>query len=452
MEIDTSVRNARILSLVSIAALCATGGCSQTMPDRTVRMTRGYIYYLDGAGGGRPLRNWSGGVKQGMLDAGYDGAGEMFSWNTGLGVVADQDSSVAYKRSKAAEVAARIQQYRRQWPEAPVTLVGLSAGTALVVFALEALPADCQVDNVILLGASISATHDLTQALGHVRNRMYVFTSEKDAVLAYLVPVSGTADRQKGAESAGLRGFQLPDPASAETRTQYAKISCVGWRPEFEQVGNLGRHTDTVKAPFVQEYIAPLIMQAKSRTTPIATAGPKKVRNPDYGRWESFAAGSLAVFEGYQTFAGRRRSVRMVAKLVSKHADRIVIERTYTMLDAGSDEPSQVQTFVAAADILPQEHPLTSPGARIVTLPAERLTVAGRFLDCEVQTIEAQGQFTEWGRDVACRVYANQGVPGGVVKVSLRSHRQTEPFEFSGQLLDYQVPDPWPRQTASGMP
>ncbi len=35
---------------VPIALALLAAGCSQQMPDRTERMTRGYVYYLDGAG------------------------------------------------------------------------------------------------------------------------------------------------------------------------------------------------------------------------------------------------------------------------------------------------------------------------------------------------------------------------------------------------------------------
>ena len=50
-------------------------GCTSTMADREVRMTRAYIYYLDGAGVAGVIRNWSRGVLRRPLDAGYDGAG-----------------------------------------------------------------------------------------------------------------------------------------------------------------------------------------------------------------------------------------------------------------------------------------------------------------------------------------------------------------------------------------
>jgi len=427
--------------LAGLGLLCMTAGCTQYQPDRAIRMTRSYVYYLDGAGGGGVISNWAGGVKQGLLDAGYNGAGDIFKWNTGLGVVADQDAPVEYKRQKAAELAQQIQQYTREHPGAPVTLMGLSAGTAVAVFTLEALPVSCPVNNVILLGASISSRYDLTQALQRVSNRMYVFTSEKDAVLAFLVPTAGTADRQQGVPSAGLYGFQMPPGASAATRTQYAKISYIGWRPEFEQAGNFGGHTDTVKAPFVQEYIAPLIMQAGvRRIQPSTTASTGTVQNPDYGRWVGFAPGSWATFEGHQIFDGVRRPVRMTAKLVSRHQDRVVIERTYLMLDAGSDEPLRVQTFVAPAAILPGQHPLSCPTAKIVSLPNERLMVAGKPLECEVRTVEAKGQFVEWGSDVSAWIYGNRQIPGGVVRVSLKSHKGTAPFAFDGQVVAYGVP------------
>jgi len=223
----------------ALALTVLSAGCSQTLPDRAERMTRGYIYYLDGAGGGGMFSNWSGGLRKGMLDAGYTGAAEIFRWNTGMGVVADQDSSVEYKRGKASECAQRIQRYAREHPGAPVTLVGLSAGTAVTVFVLEALPPACPVENVILCGASIASDYDLTRALQRVRNRMYVFTSERDAVLAFLVPIAGTADREAGSiPAAGLSGFRMPVRASAETRTQYAKVAYIGWKPEFARYGD----------------------------------------------------------------------------------------------------------------------------------------------------------------------------------------------------------------------
>src|SRR6185295_1732301 len=129
-----------------------------------------------------------GGVRKGLVDAGYNGAGEIFRWNTGLVVIADQTASNEYKRKKADELANAIQEYKRAQPQAPVTLMGLSAGTAIVAYALEELPANVSVETVIMLSGSLSSEHDLTSALAHVRGKMYIFTSERDEVLNVLVP------------------------------------------------------------------------------------------------------------------------------------------------------------------------------------------------------------------------------------------------------------------------
>lgn len=419
------------------ALLLPAAGCSQQMPDRAERIKHGYLYYLDGAGGGGLISNWSGGLKQGMLDAGYPGAGEIFRWNTGLGVVADQDSTIEYKRGKAEECARRVQQYVRENPGAPVTLIGLSAGTAVTVFVLEALPAGCAVENVILCGASISADYDLTRALQRVRNRLYVFTSENDAVLAFLVPMSGTADRQEGTvPSAGLRGFRMPARASAETRSQYAKISYIHWRPEFEKYGDFGGHTDALKAPFVQQYMAPLIMAGMARRTQVVSA-TGKVRNPDYERWAAFGPGASTTFEGYQIENGVKQPLRMTAKLVSKHEDRLIVERTYVPIGAGHGDPSRVQTFVCDAMVHPAEHPLSSPTAKISERPAETLMIAGKAVKCRVRTVQAAGDFPEYGRGVSATLWQNESLPGGMARVWLRSNKGNQPFEFRGDVVSF---------------
>lgn len=415
-----------------VACLSLLSGCSMAEPDRAVRMTHGYVFYLDGAGGGGALSNWSGGLKKGLLDAGYPGAGEIFNWNTGKGVAADQDASVEYKRTRAAECARRIQQYSNENRGAPVTLIGLSAGTAVTVFTLEALPTSCQVENVILCGASISANYDLTRALARVRNRMYVYTSEKDAVLAFLVPMAGTADRTSGA-SAGLRGFTMPSRASGG---QYAKVTHIAWRPEFARYGDYGGHTDALKAPFVQQYMAPLIMAGMARKSDVAPAGGM-VRNPDYERWARFNPGAWSRFEGFQVVDGRKQAVRMTARLVSKHNDRLIVERTFEPLGAARGAAVPAHQFIVEAEIDPAHHPLTSPGAAVESMPDKTMRVGWRMLQCSGKSVKASGEFPEYGSGVTATVYQNESLPGGVAEVSLKSTRSGQPYEFQGDVVAY---------------
>lgn len=239
-------------------------GCSQNFGDAQVNMSssHGDVYYLDGAGGGGLISNWGRGVKAGLESAGFNGAFVEPRWETGMGVFADQVASEAYKRQKAGEVATMIRDARSAHPDAPITLIGLSAGTAVAVFTLEALPVDCKVDNVVLLGASIAQTYDLTNALRRVKGRMVVFTSENDAVLNFAVPLAGTADRESATtESAGLDGFVMPTGASMETRRLYSKVTNIMWRASFEKDGDWGGHTDTTQPRFVRDHIAPIVMQ-----------------------------------------------------------------------------------------------------------------------------------------------------------------------------------------------
>lgn len=248
------------VSIVAIVALMTCALSSATYAQSASR--HGDVYYLDGAGGDGLLANWGRGVKQGLTEAGFDGKFVEPHWETGFGVIADQVASDQFKRQKAGEVAAKIRKAKAEYPEAPITLMGLSAGTAVAIFTLEALPPDCQVDNVILLGCSVGDDYNLTKALSRVGGRLYVFTSDNDAVLNFAVPLAGTADREAGdIPSAGLNGFSLPAGASPTTRRLYSKVTNVMWRSSFEKDGDWGGHTDTTKPRFVRQFIAPLVLQ-----------------------------------------------------------------------------------------------------------------------------------------------------------------------------------------------
>jgi hypothetical protein len=102
-------RAATIVGLTMLACLPAVGCVLTADPGPARCIPAGYVYYLDGAGGGSAIQNWSGGVRKGLLAAGYNVFGEMFGWETGLGPLVDQQAGVDYKRSKAKELARHIQ-------------------------------------------------------------------------------------------------------------------------------------------------------------------------------------------------------------------------------------------------------------------------------------------------------------------------------------------------------
>ena len=222
---------------------------------------QGIVFYVCGAGGGSFLSSWAPGVRKGLQDAGAPVEFREFLWQTGLGAWADQTSSVGYKRSKGEKLAEQIVSYRKEHPENKVTLIGLSAGTAVVVYALEALPETCQVNHVILLGSSLDANYDMSVALTRVGRDLYVFTSEKDEILNVFVPMTGSADRRYvGTDLVGICGFHPLRQADESVRDQYKKIRTISWHQEFTEVGDYGGHTDTTNPQFVKKYLVPIVV------------------------------------------------------------------------------------------------------------------------------------------------------------------------------------------------
>jgi hypothetical protein len=257
------IRPALGLLLIALSVGCASKSTwnGQFQADRKERLTRGCVFYFDGAGGGTKKSNYAEGVVEGMLEADYRGAGELVSWETGKGLMKDQDASVAYKRAKADEAATSIRSYQKKYPGAPVGLLGFSAGTAEAIFALEVLPETAAVDHVVLLGTSISRDYDMTEALKRVKNKLYIFTSTHDQMLGTLMPLSGTADRKFNDPGAGIKGFVLPAGASAATRKLYTdKIVTIPYSDDFRKDKDKGHHFDNVKKEFIRDQVAPLLI------------------------------------------------------------------------------------------------------------------------------------------------------------------------------------------------
>jgi len=257
-----------------LAGALAACGCMapQRMPTPTERDD--VVFYCDGAGGGGPLTNWGHSVLQGLEQDGYEGEFRNFRWQTGLGALADQVTSVKYKRERAAELARAMTAHWQRFPGGSVHLIGLSAGSAIVVYALEALPGAYQVDYVILLGSSLSAEYDLRRALRRVRGEVYVFTSKRDRVLSVLVPLTGTADRKRvGKRVAGRYGILMPPDADDETEALYSKIVNVQWDDTRAEHGDPGTHTGATNPEFVRRFIAPLVNRDGPRPLTV-TDGP----------------------------------------------------------------------------------------------------------------------------------------------------------------------------------
>lgn len=233
---------------------CVLGNRPHLAP--TGSRLEGQTFYLDGVanfGFGKDA------VRLGLADGGYSGRVEHFVWTTYLGPYFDQ-VSIGHSRRQARRLARCIERYLDEHPQGHVNLIGLSAGSGVAVFALEELKPGYAVDNVVLLSSSLSADYDLTAALQRVRREVYFFYFPNDAVLKYLLPLTGTVDRAPlGVPVAGLIGAKLPADASDETRRLYAKVHNRQWRPEDSESFFRLSHAGSVSRSIIRNFIAPVL-------------------------------------------------------------------------------------------------------------------------------------------------------------------------------------------------
>lgn len=208
----------------------------------------GKTYYLDGAG------NWGFGLTEvpaGLKNARYPGNVEAYIWTSSFNPAVDQ-VNIGMNKLRAAILTAKIEDYLRRWPGNEVNIISLSAGTGIAVWAVEGLKPPYRVNNLILLGSSLSENYDMRKALPNIAGKVYVYYSPHDEVLGGVVRAIGTVDRG-GSESAGLHGLHPPGGGGG-------KIVNIGWRSEYERYGWTGSHTDATSEPFVRAYISKHVM------------------------------------------------------------------------------------------------------------------------------------------------------------------------------------------------
>jgi len=185
---------------------------------------------------------------------------ELFDWTMPLCFWTNQRDE-SRNRRMASELADRIAAYRSEHPDGSVFLVGHSGGTAIAVWAAEALPSGAQVDGIVLLASSLSPNYDLSKAIKRTREGVVSFRSERDSVLLGAgTTLFGTMDG-KHTEAAGKVGFSVPD--SEQAKGAYGGFSEIRWNPSMSGTGHDGGHFGCLASEFVASHVAPLIAKRK---------------------------------------------------------------------------------------------------------------------------------------------------------------------------------------------
>lgn len=193
-----------------------------------------------------------------LRTGGLDADARIYEWTARKFMIVNLQSNERNRRA-AKQLARHIAELRATHPHRPILLTSDSGGAGPMVWALEALPEDVQIDGAIMMGPALSPTYDLSKALKRVRGRMVAFTSPGDiAVLDWGTRLFGTIDGKKVA-AAGRFGFRKPNGADD---VQYVKLVQMPYRLEWlGRYANWGDHVGPLGPRFASGVIAPLLTE-----------------------------------------------------------------------------------------------------------------------------------------------------------------------------------------------
>ena len=227
--------------MLGASAMVLAVGCGPTFGPQA---KNGVTFYCPGAGN---IDFGDQGVRDGLQRAGYRGQVASVLWTISLNPLIDQVLRIN-AHTGAERLARYIEDYTDKYPGGEVNVIGLSAGTGVAIWALEDLKPGYEVNNVVLLGSSLSHDYDVGKALSHIKGKIYVYYSSNDAVLTVLMQPVGTIDGKSFTDGAGAVGLHSP--------TGGDRIVNIPWRSEFSQYGYNGGHTDSTSPAFVRARIA----------------------------------------------------------------------------------------------------------------------------------------------------------------------------------------------------
>jgi len=180
-------------------------------------------------------------VLRGYRDGGVTSAIRVDEWETPFFDLFGQLQDLERNRAHAAKIADEIMQYRGEHPDAPIDLVGYSAGGGIAVLVTEALPAEVGLRNVVLAQCAVSPMYDLSKALQRIDGKLVNLHAPNDwFILGLGTATFGTVDRAK-TPSAGKDGFDLA--AAAPDAKLRAKVVQQSWTSDtFWETGHAGFH------------------------------------------------------------------------------------------------------------------------------------------------------------------------------------------------------------------
>ncbi|MCA8995873.1 MAG: alpha/beta fold hydrolase [Planctomycetaceae bacterium] len=194
-------------------------------------------------------------IVRGLHDAGLPFQVECFDWTKGFPLFLYNLRSRRLHTLKAQMLAEKIQEYREQFPERKIYLIGHSGGGALAMETLAELPDGVQVTGVMLLRAALSPWFDLRPGLKRVERAIWNLSSWGDFFfLGICTCVVGTVDGRlgPGIGMVGCRRHRL-------TPEESDKLIEFPYQLSFWRYRDFGGHFGCTSRLFVREVLAKLL-------------------------------------------------------------------------------------------------------------------------------------------------------------------------------------------------
>lgn len=231
----------------------AVSGCAAvdfwTIPESTdEQYARGLVVLYPGSAN---LRIEMSAVHDAIRAEGIDCAIEETIWGTWLEHFFEPEASQPRFAERAQAEAARLADYKRAYPSAPVTLITFSGGAHFAFLTAAAMPQDMQLSRVIALSPGIGHDYDLLPSLEHLSHGIVYYWSPLESGPTIVSNLFGLADGRFGVPAAATTGFLL----------QRDDVVGISWTPEMLVYGNRGEHLDYfLNVEFLREYIVPWVV------------------------------------------------------------------------------------------------------------------------------------------------------------------------------------------------
>src|SRR3954468_20234874 len=154
---------------ILLLLLIASRGFAQATLPTTVPAIehKTYLLHLPGMGG---LMNIDRSVTSGLLQGGIEADLQIYDW-TGTDRGLASLANVRRHEEQAQVVANIILDRLRRQADARGVVTSHSAGTGIAIWALEKLPDDVMIDDLVMIASALSPGYDLSRALRHVRHK-----------------------------------------------------------------------------------------------------------------------------------------------------------------------------------------------------------------------------------------------------------------------------------------